>query len=174
MALIADIHASSSLTYGAPRIHAELGKTHGIRVGRKRVARLMKELQIEGVSRRKKGRAKKGEAEMHAFPDLVKRGFSASRPDELFLADITYIPTFKGWLYLALIVDVCTRRCCGCQVSNDLSSNLVIGGLAMAVTLERAPSGHRPPFRPGKPVRVPGLRKGAALIWDRPLHGKQG
>ena len=135
MALIAEIHASSFGTYGAPRIHAELAQAHGIRVGRKRVARLMKELQIEGVSRRKKGRAGREVSDLPPAPDLVKRDFSASRPDELWVADITYIPTWEGWLYLALIVDVCTRRCCGWSMRNDLSSNLVIDALGMAVTL---------------------------------------
>lgn len=92
--LIAEIHKSSFSTYGAPRIHQELAQAHGIHVGKKRVARLMRELQIEGVSRRKKRKAEKGKAEMPAFPDLVKLDFTATRADGLWVADITYIPTW--------------------------------------------------------------------------------
>lgn len=135
--LIAEIHRSSFGTYGAPRIHQELAQAHGIHVGKKRVARLMRELQIEGVSRRKKRKASKDRAEMPAFPDLVKRDFSATRPDELWVADITYIPTREGWLYLAAVVDVFTRRCCGWSMRNDLTASLVIDALGMAVTLRR-------------------------------------
>jgi len=136
-AAIAEIHASSFGTYGAPRIHAELAQARGIRVGKKRVARLMKELQIEGVRRRKKGKNARKASDLPPAPDLVKRHFSASRPDELWVADITYIPTWEGWLYLAAIIDVCTRRCCGWSMRNDLSSDLVIDALGMAVALRR-------------------------------------
>ena len=80
---IADIHRGSFGIYGAPRVHAELADTYGINVGRKRVARLMRELGIEGVSRRGKRKVKKSASEMPAAPDLVKRDFTASRPDEL-------------------------------------------------------------------------------------------
>lgn len=138
--LIAEIHVASFGTYGAPPIHAGLAQAHGIHVGKKRVARLMRELGIEGVSRRKKGKGKRSESELPAAPDLVKRDFSAARPDELWVADITYIPTWEGWLYLAVVIDVCTRRCCGCQVRNDLTADLVVDALGMAVT-RRGPQG---------------------------------
>ena len=85
---IAMIHKAPFGIYGAPRIHAELADTYGIRIGRKRVARLMRESGIEGVSRRGRRRAKKGTGEMPAAPDLVKRDFTAERPDELWVADI--------------------------------------------------------------------------------------
>jgi putative transposase len=93
---ITEIHIASFGIYGAPRIHAELSDTYGINVGRKRVARLMRELGIQGVSRRGKRKAKKSAAEAPAAPDLVKREFTATRPDELWVADITYIPTWEG------------------------------------------------------------------------------
>ncbi|MEM2946514.1 MAG: IS3 family transposase, partial [Thermoproteota archaeon] len=94
-------------------------------------------LQIEGVSRRKKRKGSKDRAEMLAFPDLVRRDFSATRADELWVADITYIPMCEGWLYLAAVVDVFGRRCCGRSTRNDLSCDLVTGALGMAVTLRR-------------------------------------
>lgn len=139
--LIAEIHQASFGTYGTPRIHAELAQAHGIRVGRKRVARLMRELGLEGVSRRKRKKADKGKAEMPAAPDLVRRDFRAARPDELWVADITYIPTWEGWLYLAVVIDVCTRRCCGWSMRGDLTADLVIDALGMAVALRKPKEG---------------------------------
>jgi len=134
---ISEIHTASFGIYGAPRIHAELADTYGVNVGRKRVARLMRELEIQGVSRRGKRRVKKSSSEMPAAPDLVRRNFTATRPDELWVADITYIPTWEGWLFLAAVVDVCTKRCCGWSMRNDLSADLVVDALGMAVTLRR-------------------------------------
>ena len=134
---IKEIHSASFGIYGAPRIHAELSDAHGINVGRKRVARLMCELGIEGVSRRGKRRVKKSTAEAPAAPDLVKRDFSATSPNELWVADITYIPTWEGWLFLAAIIDMCTKRCCGWSMRGDLTADLVVDALGMAVTLRR-------------------------------------
>ena len=134
---IKEIHSASFGIYGTPRIHAELSDAHGINVGRKRVARLMRELGIEGVSRRGKRKAKKATNEAPAAPDLVKREFTASRPDELWVADITYIQTWEGWLFLAAIIDMCTKLCCGWSMRNDLTADLVVDALGMAVTLRR-------------------------------------
>jgi len=139
--LIANIHQSSFSIYGAPRIHAELADAHNIRIGKKRVARLMSELGIEGISRRGKRRVKKLTAEMPAAPDLVHRKFQAKRPNELWLADITYIPTWEGWLFLAVIVDACTRRCCGWSMRADLKSDIVVDALGMAATLRNPEPG---------------------------------
>lgn len=74
---------------------------------------------------------------MPAAPDLVKRNFKASRPGEFRVADITYIPTWEGWLFLAAIARACTRRCCGWSMRNDLTADLVVDALGMAVTLRR-------------------------------------
>jgi putative transposase len=137
---IKEIHEACFGIYGSPRIHAELADTYGIRIGRKRVARLMSEMGIQGVSRRGKRRVKKAAAEMPAAPDLVKRDFTATRPNELWVADITYISTWEGWLFLASVVDVFTKRCCGWSMRNDLTADLVVDALGMAVTL-RKPQG---------------------------------
>jgi putative transposase len=97
-------------TYGAPRIHAELREAHGVRVGRKRVARLMRQLGLEGVSRRgKRRRTTIPDPAAAPAPDLVARRFTASRPNELWLADITYLPTHEGWLFLAVVLDAFSR-----------------------------------------------------------------
>ncbi len=74
-------------------------------------------------------------------PILTKRGFSSVFPDELWVADITYIPTFKGWLYLAVIACACTRRCCGWSMRKDLSADLVVDALSMAVLRRRPREG---------------------------------
>src|SRR3954452_5357952 len=102
--LIGRIFVESLETYGAPRVHAELREAHGIRVGRKRVARLMRQLELEGVSRRgKRRRITIADPAAAPAPDLVGRRFSASAPNQLWLADITYLPNpragcfFRCW-----------------------------------------------------------------------------
>ena len=103
----------SDETYGCPRIHAAL-LADGERVSRKRVARLMKELDIEGVTRRRfKTGTTKRDAKAKPAPDLVNRDFSAKGPDRLWVADITYVPTWTGWLYLAVVLDTWSRRIVG-------------------------------------------------------------
>ena len=106
---IREIHKYSRGTYGAPRIHAEL-KKRGWRVGRKRVARLMRAAKLEGVSRRKWIGTTQRRKGARPAPDLVERNFTANGPDQLYVADITYIPTWAGFLFLAVVLDVCTRR----------------------------------------------------------------
>ena len=140
-ALTADIrtaHAASRGTYGAPRIHAELA-AKGARVGRKRVARLMRQAGVAGVSRRKfvtttvKGNRRQA-------PDLVERNFSADAPDRLWVADITYIPTWTGFLYLAVVLDAYSRRIVGWSMATTLATQLVLDALDMAL-LTRRPQG---------------------------------
>ena len=92
--MIRRIHTESRETYGAPRIHAEL-RAQGVRVSRNRVARLMRQAGLAGVSRRRKRRTTKRDPGAEPAPDLVNRDFTASRPDELWVADITYI-TYRG------------------------------------------------------------------------------
>jgi transposase InsO family protein len=97
------IHAWSRGTYGAPRIHAELA-AEGIRVSRKRVARLMREAGLEGASRRRRRGTTKRNPEAEPAPDLVEREFTAPAPDRLWVADSKYIPTGEGVLHLAAVV----------------------------------------------------------------------
>ena len=103
------IHDRSRRTYGSPRIHAEL-KEEGMRVGRKRVARLMRESGVAGVSRRRSVRTTRRDPAARPAPDLVDRKFAASGPNQLWVADITYIPTLAGFLYLAVVLDVWSRK----------------------------------------------------------------
>lgn len=101
---IKQIHTNTDGTYGALRIQAELADDHEVHVGRKRVARLMKELGLQGVSRRGKKRPRNLAAETPAAPDLVRRNFTADAPNQLWVADITYGPTWEGWLFLAAVI----------------------------------------------------------------------
>ena len=139
--LVQAAFSASLETYGAPRLHAEL-RARGVRVGKKRVARLMRELSLQGVSRRGRRRRVVPASGPGAppAPDLVRRRFHASRPDELWLADITHVPTWEGWLFLSVVMDVCTRRIVGWSMREDLQAELVVDALGMAVT-RRRPNG---------------------------------
>jgi len=134
---IKKIHKRSKGTYGAPRIHAELAEK-GLHVGRKRVARLMRAANVRGVSRRTAPRTTQRRPGARPAPDLVKRNFTASRPNELWVADITYIRTWAGFLYLAVVVDVWSRRVVGWAMATHLRTELVMDALHMAI-LQRHP-----------------------------------
>ena len=129
---IVDIHSRSRGTYGAPRIHAELA-AEGVAVGRKRVARLMRQARIQGVHRRRKVATTRQNPERLAAPDLVRREFTATGPNHLWVADITYIPTKAGFLYLAAVIDVWSRRVVGWSMRNDMATPLVTDALDMAL-----------------------------------------
>jgi putative transposase len=130
------IHARSRGTYGVPRIHAELGAA-GVRIGRKRVARLMRAARLEGASRRKRIFTTRRDRDARPAPDLVARDFTAAGPDRLWVADITYIPTWAGFLYLAVVVDAWSRRVVGWAMATHLRTELVLEALNMALTQRR-------------------------------------
>ena len=138
-AQIREIHVRSDRTYGAPRIHAELA-AEGVRVGRKRVARLMRAANLRGVSRRKSPRTTRRAPAAQPAPDLVERDFTATGPDELWVADITYVATWAGFLYLAIVVDAWSRRVIGWAMANHLRTELVLSALEMAIQ-QRRPTG---------------------------------
>jgi len=130
------IHERSRETYGMPRIHAELA-AEGLPVGRKRVARLMRAAGLEGISRRRRGRTTRRDQDARPAPDLVERNFSAGGPDELWVADITYVPTWAGFLYLAVVLDAFSRRVVGWSMANHLRTDLVLEALNMALWQRR-------------------------------------
>ncbi len=130
------IHERSRGTYGAPRIHAEL-IDKGLRVSRKRVARLMREASLEGVSRRRKVRTTMRDAQARPATDLVERDFTAEAPDRLWVADISYIPTWSGFLYLAVVLDAFSRRIVGWSMATHLRTELVLDALNMALWQRR-------------------------------------
>ena len=138
-AQIAAIHQCSRATYGAPRIHEEL-LAAGIHVGGKRVARLMKATGLSGVSRRRWVTTTVRDTNAQPAPDLVERNFSASGPNRLWVADISYIPTWTGFLYLAVVLDVFSRRIVGWAMESSLHTELVLQALNMALG-QRRPGG---------------------------------
>ncbi|MFA5862983.1 MAG: IS3 family transposase [Candidatus Thermoplasmatota archaeon] len=129
-------------TYGAPRILEDLAE-EGIFVSRKRVARLMRESLLAGVSGREgKRRGRKSTvAESDAVVDLVRRDFTADEPDKVWFADITYVPTWEGWLFLAVVMDACTKRIVGWSMRDDIKADIVVDALGMGTTMRRPEPG---------------------------------
>lgn len=126
------VHRMSRGTYGAARIHAELA-ADGHRHGRKRIARLMREAGIEGVHRRRFQRTTGQDPLSAPAADLVDRVFRVERPDALWVADITYVRTWAGWLYVAVVVDAYSRRVVGWSMREDLRADLVVDSIQMAL-----------------------------------------
>jgi putative transposase len=133
---IAEIHAESRGTYGAPRVHAMLAR-RGICVGRKRVARLMRSEGLSGLVRRKRGKTTIRVPGVATAPDLVRREWNPTEPNRLWVADITYCRTWEGWLYLAAVLDCYSRRCVGWSIRDDLRAELVTDAVGMAVSRRR-------------------------------------
>jgi transposase InsO family protein len=128
---IYDIWAASRGRYGAPRVTAALLRA-GVGVNEKRVARLMAELGIAGKSGRKKLRTTERDPAATPAGDLVERDFSADTPDELYVGDITYIPTDEGWLFVASVLDVCTRMLVGWSIADHMRAELCVDALEAA------------------------------------------
>jgi putative transposase len=133
---IAAIHRESRGTYGARRVHAVL-RQQGVRVGRKRVERLMRARRLTGAVPRKRARTTIRMPGVRPAADLVGRDFAPSAPNQLWVADIKYIPTATGWLYLAAVLDCFSRRVVGWSMRDDLRAELVVDALEMAVARRR-------------------------------------
>lgn len=136
---IRTIHADSRQTYGMPRIRAELAD-HGVYVGGKRIARLMRAAKLRGVSKRR-GFTITTQREPRQRPpaDLVNRRFQADGPNQLWVADMTYVPTWAGFVYLAIVLDVWSRRVVGWSIGERMTTDLVLAALNMALT-QRKPN----------------------------------
>jgi putative transposase len=137
---IAKIHNDSRRTYGVPRVHAMLAR-EGIRVGPKRVARLMRQEGISGLVERKKGKTTIRVPGITTAPDLVRREWNPTEPNRLWVADITYIRTWEGWLYLAAVLDCHSRRCVGWSIADHLRAEIVVDAVEMAVARRRPQAG---------------------------------
>ena len=133
---IRQIHVFSRETYGQPRMYAEL-RDDGWQVNHKRVRRLMRLDGLQGATRRKKWRTTKRAKDARPAPDLVERDFSVDGPDQLWVADITYVPTSSGFLYLAVVVDAWSRRVVGWSMKSHLKTDLVLDALNMALQQRR-------------------------------------
>ncbi|MGI8859861.1 MAG: IS3 family transposase [Rubrobacteraceae bacterium] len=140
---IARIHRDSRETYEAPRIHFEL-RMLGVRCARKRVARLMREAGLCGCGgRRRKVRTtlRSQTKRIPPAPDLVKRDFTPEAPDRLWVADITYVRTWEGWLYLSFVLDAYSRMVVGWSMANNLRTELVLDAVNMAIYTRRPQPG---------------------------------
>ena len=133
---IGAIHGESKGTYGWPRIHAEL-RHRGVRVSRKRVARLMRQAGLSGMVRRRKGRTTVSVPGIATAPDLVRRDFAPTEPNRLWVADLSEIATWEGKLYLAVVVDCFSRRCVGWAMADHMRAELVVEALEMALWQRR-------------------------------------
>jgi putative transposase len=130
------IHQTSRETYGSPRIHAEL-RAAGARCGRRRVARLMRATGLRGChGQRRRVRTTTPDRQATPAPDRVERVFqptAVGAPDRLWMADITYVPTLEGWLYLAIVLDAFSRKVIGWAMADHLRTELVLDALTMAL-----------------------------------------
>ncbi len=133
---IRSIHAKSRETYGRPRVSAELREA-GEHVGHNRVARLMRQVGLVGASRRKGCWTTRRDRDARPAPDLVERNFTSDGPDKLWVADITYVPTWTGFLFLAVVLDVFSRRVVGWAMANHLKTELILDALNMAIARRR-------------------------------------
>lgn len=131
-----EIHTFSHPTYGRPRICAEL-RDEGRVVNHKRVARLMKLNGLVGATRRRKWRTTRRDPDARPAPDLVERDFRVDAANQLWVADITYVPTWSGFLYLAVVVDAWSRRVVGWAIETHLKTDLVLQALNMAPSQRR-------------------------------------
>jgi len=171
---IETIHRNSRATYGSPRVHAELAAI-GIRCSRKRVARLMRQQKLRGCLRGRRIKTTYRVALQHAAaPDLVGRNFAAAEPDRLWVADITYIRSGEGFLYLAFILDVCSRKVVGWSMATHLRTDRACGGCPRdgdrkEETLSRA----RASFGSGRAVHGSVLRPAPGGGRHRTLDGKR-
>ena len=137
---IAEVHKRSRETYGYPRVHAEL-RALGVRCGRRRVARLMRKAGIRGCMRGRKKRTTRRDPRATPAPDLVNRDFRAGAPDRLWTADITYVKTDEGFLHLAFVLDVYSRKVVGWSMASHLHTELVVDALEMAVWRRKPAAG---------------------------------
>ena len=138
---IRSIHKAHRGVYGSPRIHADLRLAHDIRVGRKRVERLMRQAGISGMVRRKRGRTTISVPGVRVADDLVERQFRPAGANQLWVADVTYLRTWEGWLYLAAVQDAYSRAIVGWSMAEHMRAELVVDALQMAVHRRRPEPG---------------------------------
>ena len=174
---ISKIYEESRKTYGVPRILAMLSR-EGISISKRRCGRLMRELGIEGVSKKAKKPRHKSEPEKESAPDLIKREFSADAPNKAWFADITYVKTYQGWLYLAIVFDIFSRKIVGWSMADNMKAELVDDALKSAISRRNPAPGlihhsdHGSQYRSilfGKTLKHAGIRPSMGAIsspWD--------
>jgi putative transposase len=138
---IREIHAANREVYGSPRVHAELVLSDGQRIARKRVERLMRQAGLTGLRPKKRGRTTVRVPGVRVCEDLVDRAFLAAAPNRLWVADITYLRTWEGWLYLVAVQDVFSRRIIGWSMADHMRTELVTDALQMGLAQRRPEPG---------------------------------
>lgn len=138
--VIKEIHLESHRTYGSPRIHEELLR-RGKRHGRNRIARLMRKDGLRAKTRRKFKATTNSKHDLPIAPNLLDRDFTPERPNQVWVADITYIWTGEGWLYLAIVLDLFSRAVVGWSMSERMTKKLVIDAFTLAVKRRNPPPG---------------------------------
>jgi len=135
------VHHDSRRTYGSPRVYHEL-KARGVDVCENTVAKVMRQEGIRSITRRRFRVRTTDSSHAHPVaPNLLDRDFAAQAPDRKWAADITYVPTGEGWLYLAVVLDLCTRRVVGWAMADHLRSELCLDALDMALKRRRPGQG---------------------------------
>jgi putative transposase len=176
MVLLAHVRSAFALsngTYGSPRMTREL-RDSGLTVGRRRTARLMRE---NGLRARQKRRFKRTTDSHHAWPvapNLLDQDFTATGPDEKWGADISYVWTREGWLYLAVVIDLFARRVVGWAAGDRLHRDLVLAALRKALAMRRPAAGLDPSLRSWQPVLLDRLSSRARQARHPDLDVRQG
>jgi putative transposase len=137
---IRELHAASRRTYGSPRIYRDL-RADGVQVGRKRVERLMRTDRLSGVVKRRRGKTTIRVPGVRVADDLVKRDFQPPAPNQLWVADITYLRSWEGWLFLAVVLGCFSRRIVGFAIEDHLRAELVVDALEQALQRRRPDRG---------------------------------
>lgn len=137
---VTEIHEESDKVYGSPRVHAQLEK-RGRRVSRKRVARVMRERKLAGKRRRRFRVTTMRDETLPVAPNVLARRFTQSAPNRAWVGDITYLWTREGWMYLAVLIDLCSRRVVGWAMTSRLTADLPLAALRMAIRTRRPPPG---------------------------------
>jgi transposase InsO family protein len=137
---VVQVHSESEKRYGSPRVHREL-RARGKRVGRNRIARLMRELGLFGKRRRRFRVTTDSNHAQPIAPNVVARNFTATTANEVWVTDITYVPTNEGWLYLAVVLDLYSRRVVGWSMSDRPTTAFALEALTMAIANRRPAAG---------------------------------
>ena len=169
---IREIHAANRKVYGSPRIYAELVLGDGERLGRKRVERLMRQAGISGLIPRRRGRTTIRVPGVRVCDDLVDRQFATEAPNRVWVADITYLRTWQGWLYLVAVQDLYSRRIVGWSMADHMRTELVTDALQMALSHRRPDPGLIWHSDQGSPVRQSGLRPASPRRRHRAIDGQ--
>jgi putative transposase len=138
---IVDIHRMSRRSYGSPRVHAELRLGLGTRCSRKRVERLMRQANLQGIHRRRRGGCTRRDPAAEPSDDLVGRAFDPTEADRLWVMDVTEHPTGDGKVYLAVVLDAFSRRVVGWSIADHIRSELVVDAIQMAIWRRQPPEG---------------------------------